>query len=390
MKGETTMKANRLRKLQAFGQSIWLDYIRRDLIVSGELRRLIEADGLRGITSNPSIFEQAIAGSHDYDEDIRSMALQGQSTMKIYEALVLRDVQNAADEFRLVYNNTDGKDGYVSLEVNPHLAHDTAGTIQEARRLWDALDRSNVFIKVPATTEGLPAIQQLISEGINVNVTLLFGLPRYRQVAEAYLAGIETRVAQGKPVQLVASVASFFVSRIDGLVDTLVEKFIAQHSHEPDSRKTEFAQQARGQVAIASAKMAYRIYLEIFGSNRFKKLADQGTRVQRLLWASTGRKNPNYSDVKYVEALIGADTVNTIPVETLAAYRDHGNPQARIEEDVEQAERLLTRLPELGINLDAVTQQLEDEGVEKFSKPFDKLMEMLLKRVQTNGGGVIS
>jgi transaldolase len=384
------MEENPLRKLQSLGQSIWLDYIRRDLIVSGELRRLIEADGLRGITSNPSIFEQAIAGSHDYDEDIRSMALQGQGTMKIYEALVLRDVQNAADEFRLIYNNTDGKDGYVSLEVNPHLAHDTAGTIQEARRLWGALNRPNVFIKVPATTEGLPAIQQLISEGINVNVTLLFGLPRYRQVAEAYVAGIEARVAQGKPVQHVASVASFFVSRIDGLVDTLVEKFIAQHSQEPDSRKTELAQQARGQVAIASAKMAYRIYQQIFGSNRFKKLADRGARVQRLLWASTGRKNPDYNDVKYVEALIGANTVNTIPVETLAAYRDHGNPKARIEEDVEQAERLLTRLPELGISLDAVTQQLEDEGVEKFSKPFDKLMEMLLKRVYANEGRVIS
>jgi transaldolase len=390
MKGESTMKENPLRKLQAFGQSIWLDYIRRDLIVSGELRRLIEADGLRGITSNPSIFEQAIAGSHDYDPDIRAMALQGQGATKIYEAIVLQDVQSAADEFRLVYNSTDGQDGYVSLEVNPHLAHDTAGTIQEARRLWDALDRPNVFIKVPATTEGLPAIQQLISEGINVNVTLLFGLPRYRQVAEAYVAGIEARVAQGKPVQHVASVASFFVSRIDGLVDTLVEKFIAQHSQEPDSRKTELAQQARGQVAIASAKMAYRIYQQIFGSNRFKKLADRGARVQRLLWASTGRKNPDYNDVKYVEALIGANTVNTIPVETLAAYRDHGNPKARIEEDVEQAERLLTRLPELGISLDAVTQQLEDEGVEKFSKPFDKLMEMLLKRVYANEGRVIS
>jgi transaldolase len=384
------MEENPLRKLQSLGQSIWLDYIRRDLIVSGELRRLIEADGLRGITSNPSIFEQAIAGSHDYDEDIRSMALQGQGTMKIYEALVLRDVQNAADEFRLIYNNTDGKDGYVSLEVNPHLAHDTAGTIQEARRLWGALNRPNVFIKVPATTEGLPAIQQLISEGINVNVTLLFGLPRYRQVAEAYVAGIEARVAQGKPVQHVASVASFFVSRIDGLVDTLVEKFIAQHSQELASQEVELAQQAHGQVAIASAKMAYRIYQQIFGSNRFKKLADRGARVQRLLWASTGRKNPDYNDVKYVEALIGANTVNTIPVETLAAYRDHGNPKARIEEDVEQAERLLTRLPELGISLDAVTQQLEDEGVEKFSKPFDKLMEMLLKRVYANEGRVIS
>jgi transaldolase len=378
------MKENPLLKLHALGQSIWLDYIRRDLISSGELSRLIAQDGLRGITSNPAIFEHSITGSDEYNEDIRAMAHHEKSVMEIYEALSQGDVQRAADEFRPLYDSTDAADGYVSLEVNPHLAHDARGTIKEARRLWAALNRPNVFIKVPATNEGLPAIQQLISEGINVNVTLLFGLPRYRQVAEAYVAGIEARVAQGKPVQHVASVASFFVSRIDGLVDTLVEKFIAQHSQEPDSRKTELAQQARGQVAIASAKMAYRIYQQIFGSNRFKKLADRGARVQRLLWASTGRKNPDYNDVKYVEALIGANTVNTIPVETLAVYRDHGNPKARIEEDVEQAERLLTRLPELGISLDAATQQLEDEGVEKFSKPFDKLMEMLLKRVHSS------
>ena len=379
------MNENPLRKLQAFGQSVWLDYIRRDLIVSGELHRMLEADGLRGMTSNPSIFEQAVAGSNGYDQDIRTMARKGLGATKIYEALVLSDVQSAADEFRLVYNKTDGKDGYVSLEVNPHLAHDTKGTIEEARHLWAALNRPNVFIKVPATTEGLPAIQQLISEGINVNVTLLFGLQRYRQVAEAYVAGIEARAAQGEPVQYVASVASFFVSRIDGLVDPLVEKFIAQ-----DGQEAVLARQARGQVAIASAKMAYRIYQELFGCNRFKKLAGQGARVQRLLWASTGTKNPDYSDVKYVEALIGENTVNTIPLETLDAYRDHGDPKARLGKDVEQADRLLTRLPELGIRLDAVTQQLEDEGVEKFTKPFDKLMEMVLKKARPSEEGIVS
>ena len=379
------MNENPLSKLQAFGQSVWLDYIRRDLIVSGELHRMIEADGLRGMTSNPSIFEQAVAGSNGYDQDIRTMARKGLGATKIYEALVLSDVQSAADEFRLVYNKTDGKDGYVSLEVNPHLAHDTKGTIEEARHLWAALNRPNVFIKVPASTEGLPAIQQLISEGINVNVTLLFGLQRYRQVAEAYIAGIEARAAQGEPVQYVASVASFFVSRIDGLVDPLVEKFIAQ-----DGQEAVLARQARGQVAIASAKMAYRIYQELFGSNRFKKLAGQGARVQRLLWASTGTKNPDYSDVKYVEALIGEDTVNTIPLETLDAYRDHGDPKARLGKDVEQAARLLTRLPELGISLDAVTQQLEDEGVEKFTKPFDKLMEMVLQKARPSEEGIVS
>ena len=368
------MKYNPLKQLETLGQSIWLDYIQRDLITSGGLRRLIEGDGLRGMTSNPSIFEKAIADSHDYDEDIRAMALKGISAEAIYETLSQRDVQSAADEFRPLYDRTDGKDGYVSLEVNPHLAHDTRGTIQEARRLWGALNRPNVFIKVPATTEGLPAIQQLISEGINVNVTLLFGLPRYRQVAEAYIAGIETRVTQGTAVKHVVSVASFFISRIDALVDPLLEKSVAKGGKEAD-----LAEKARGEVAIASAKMAYQIYKEIFGSDRFGKLAAQGACVQRLLWASTGTKNPDYSDVKYIEALIGPDTVNTVPVETLNAYRDHGVPKASLQEDVAKAARVLKRLPELGINIDKLTQQLEDEGVTKFNQPFDKLMETLAK-----------
>ena len=325
------MKDNPLRKLETLGQSIWLDYIRRDLMVSGELRRLIEEDGLRGMTSNPSIFEKAIAGSHDYDEDIRVMVLEGKDVKAIYEALSQRDVQSAADEFRPLYDRTEGKDGYVSLEVNPHLAHDTRGTMEEARRLWAALNRPNVFIKVPATAEGLPVIQQLISEGINVNVTLLFGIPRYRQVVEAYLAGIEARATQAKPVKTVASVASFFVSRIDTLVDPLLEKLIAQ-----GGENAELAKKLHGQVAIASAKVAYQIYKEIFDSDRFRKLADKGLVTQRLLWASTGTKNPEYSDVKYIEAIIGRDTVNTVPVETLDAYRDHGEPKDRIEQEVSE------------------------------------------------------
>jgi transaldolase len=274
-----------------------------------------------------------------------------------------------------VYEKTDGKDGYVSLEVNPHLAHETKGTIEEARRLWAALNRPNVFIKVPATLKGLPAIQQLISEGINVNVTLLFGLPRYRQVAEAYIAGLEARGAQGKPLKHIASVASFFLSRIDTLVDPLVEKFL-----EPGGKKTQIAKKVRGQVAIASAKAAYQIYKEIFGSNRFKKLADEGARVQRLLWASTSTKNPDYSDVKYIEPIIGTDTVNTVPRETIDAYRDHGDPKLRLEQDVKEANWTIARLPELGISIDRVTQQLEDEGVKKFAEPFDKLMEALTKK----------
>jgi transaldolase len=329
------------------------------------------------MTSNPSIFEKAIADSHDYDEDIRAMALKGKGAEAIYEALSQRDVQSAADAFRPLYAATDGKDGYVSLEVNPHLAHDTKGTTQEARRLWAALDRPNVFIKVPATANGLPAIQQLISEGINVNVTLLFGLPRYRQVVEAYITGIEARAAQGKVVKQVASVASFFVSRIDALVDPLLERFIAIGGREAD-----LARMTQGQVAIASAKLAHQIHKESFASDRFRKLATHGARVQRLLWASTSTKNPHYPDVKYLEALIGPDTVNTAPLETLDAYRDHGEPKARLEQHLREARQVLERLPELGISIDTVTRQLEDEGVDKFNKPFDKLMETVAQRSQ--------
>jgi transaldolase len=370
-----TRKNNPLKQLGALGQSIWLDYIRRDLITGTELQRLIVEDGLRGMTSNPSIFEKAILESHEYDEDIRTMASKGTNAEAIYEALSQRDVQSAADVFRRVYEKTDGWDGYVSLEVNPHLAYDTNGTLEEARRLWAALNRPNVFIKVPATSEGLPVIEQLISEGINVNVTLLFGLPRYRQVAEAYMAGIEARAAQGKPVKHVTSVASFFISRIDTLVDSLLEERMAQGGKEAN-----LAKKVRGQVAIASAKMAYQIYEEIFDSDRFRRLTDKGACVQRLLWASTGTKNADYSDVKYVEALIQQDTVNTIPLETLKAYRDHGEPILRLGQDVKEADRVLEQLPKLAINIDEVTQQLEDEGVEKFTHPFDKLMATLARK----------
>jgi transaldolase len=368
------MNPNSLQQVGALGQSIWLDYIRRDLMAGGGLRRLIEEDGLRGMTSNPAIFEKAIAESREYDGEIRALAREKKGAGEIYEALSQRDVQAAADEFRPLYDRTDGRDGYVSLEVNPHLAHDTIGTIGEARRLWGALDRPNVFIKVPATAEGLPAIQELIGEGINVNVTLLFGLSRYRQVAEAYLAGLEARASQGQPLKRVASVASFFVSRIDSLVDPLLEQLVEQGGDAAD-----LAKEAHGQVAVASAKMAYQAYKGLFGGDRFRTLAAAGARVQRLLWASTGTKNSSYSDVKYVEALIGPDTVNTVPVETLDAYRDHGQPEARLEEGIEAARAALARLPELGIDLDTVAQQLEDEGVEKFNQPFDKLMEALAR-----------
>jgi transaldolase len=365
---------NPLLKIQEFGQSIWLDYIRRQLITSGGLRRLIEEDGLRGITSNPAIFDEAIAGSHDYDDDIRAMAQAGKSIEEIYQSLTVKDVQMAADAFHPLYDESGGAHGFVSLEVNPHLAHDTEGTIREARQLWHALDRPNVFIKVPATKAGLPAIRHLISEGINVNVTLLFGLPRYREVAGAYIGGLEDRAARGEPLERIASVASFFLSRIDVLVDPQLDEIARQ-----GGRKQDRAQKCLGEVAIASARMAYQIYKEIFHDGRFVNPARQGGRPQRVLWASTSTKNPNYPDVKYVEALIGPETVNTLPQETLSAYRDHGRPEPRLEKSPQEAREIMQHLAGLGIDIDAVTQQLEDEGVEKFNKPYDSLMETLRK-----------
>jgi transaldolase len=373
------VKENSLLKLERFGQSIWMDFIRRGTIVSGELKQLIEEDGLGGVTSNPSIFEKAIAESHEYDKAIRALTLEGKSVDQIYAALTVEDIQRTADLFRPVYDRLNGTDGFVSLEVSPYLAHDTAATIADARRLWAAVARPNAMIKVPGTIEGLPVIRQLIGEGINVNITLLFGLPRYRQVAEAYLAGLETLAAQGKPLQSVASVASFFLSRIDVQLDPALEKLIAT-----DKSKADLAGQFHGQVAILSAKAAYEIYKDIFASDRFRKLKAQGARTQRLLWASTSTKNPAYSDLKYVEALIGPETVDTVPLETLAAYRDHGEPAPRLADGVANASWTLRRLSEAGIDLDATTQQLEDEGVKKFAQAFDVLMQTLKeKQAQT-------
>ena len=366
------MKNNPLKKLEALGQSIWLDYIRCDLITSGKLKLMIKEDGLRGMTSNPSIFEKAIAESHMYDKAISEIALKEKNIQLIYETICLRDVQNAADEFKTIYEKTDGKDGYVSLEVNPHLAHDTDGTIKEARRLWTALNRPNVLIKVPATKEGLPAIRQLISEGINVNVTLLFALQRYREVAEAYIAGITDRIKQGNPVDKIASVASFFLSRIDAVIDPREADYMASVGEQ-----AHFATKIRGQVAISSAKVAYKIYQEIFESEEFAKL---GALPQRLLWASTSTKNPDYSDIKYVEALIGSNTVNTIPLETLEAYRDHGKPASLLKENIEQASWVLSELSEIRIDFSEVTNKLEDEGVQKFIASYDQLIKALMMK----------
>lgn len=366
--------SNPIKTLSKFGQSIWLDYIIRDILVNGDLKKMIDEDGLRGMTSNPAIFEQAFANSKGYVDDIKKMAKDGHSLHEIYETLTQRDVRDAADVFRATYDATDRLDGYVSLEVNPHLAHETEKTLKEARELWNALDRPNVLIKVPATKEGLPVIQQLITDGINVNVTLLFGLERYREVAEAYIKGLEARVAAGKSIDHIASVASFFLSRIDTLVDPMLEKVIAEGGPGAD-----LAKQMHGKTAIASAKGAYRIFLEMFNSNRFQKLRDKGAKVQRLLWASTSTKNPDYSDVLYVDALIGPQTVNTIPVETFKAYLDHGDPAERLENDPDDLVGKLTQLADAGVDLDKCTQQLEDEGVAKFNKAFDKLTDTLKK-----------
>ncbi len=366
------MKTNPLLELETLGQSIWIDFIGRGMLASGELSRLIEGDGVSGVTSNPTIFEKAIGGSHDYDEAIRTLSLAGEHIDEVYQILTVEDIRRAADLLRPTYDRLDGGDGFASLEVSPRLAHDTGATIAEARRLWTAVDRPNVMIKVPATPEGLPAIRQLTAEGINVNVTLLFGLPRYRQVAEAYLEGMGVRAAHGRSLDRVVSVASFFLSRIDVLIDAMLGKPL-----QAGGPNAEAAAALRGQVAIASAKVAYQMYQEIFFGERFGKLAARGARAQRLLWASTGTKNPAYSDVKYVEPLIGPGTVNTLPLETLRAYRDHGRPALRLEEGVGEGRRVLERLPQAGIDLAAVTQQLEDQGVRKFLDDLELLMNTL-------------
>ena len=372
------MNNNPLLKLEAFGQSIWIDFIRRGTILSGELKKLIDEDGVTGVTSKPSIFEKAIGGSRDYDEAIHGLAGKGRSMVQIYESLAVEDIQNAADLLSPAYNRSEGADGYVSLEVSPRLANNTEQTMAEARRIWKEVDRPNVMIKVPATVEALPAIPQLIGEGININITLIFGLPRYRKVAEAYVAGLETLSAQGKSLKTVASVASFFLSRIDSLLDPTLEQLIAT-----DKSKSALAEQFHGQVAILSAKAAYQIYEELFGGARFGKLKALGARTQRLLWASTSTKNPAYDELKYVEALIGPHTINTVPSETLVAYRDRGKPALRLNGDAVTAAALLARLKELGIDLDAATKKLEEEGVQKFAKAFDGLMKAIKAKQST-------
>ncbi|HEY9380035.1 MAG TPA: transaldolase [Burkholderiales bacterium] len=367
-----------VRNLTQAGQSIWLDYIRRDMIENGELAQLILEEGLRGMTSNPSIFEKAIAGGAHYNALIDEANRRGGDANAVYESVVVRDIQDAADLLHPVYEATDARDGYVSLEVSPHLAHDTRGTLAEARRLWNMVDRPNLMIKVPGTKAGIPAMGELITEGINVNVTLLFSRSAYNEVADTYVAAVERRVRKRADVQRVASVASFFVSRIDTAVDAALEKLAGKSADKKDA-----ALALRGKIAIANAKLAYQSYMQRFTSERWKALATQGAQTQRVLWASTSTKNPQYRDVIYVEELIGADTVNTLPPATFDAFRDHGVVRPSLIEDVVGAEQALAGLERIGISLDQITDRLLDEGLASFSDSFDKLLAAIAARVKT-------
>ena len=362
---------NPLKELSEFGQSVWLDFIQRKLLTGGELKRMVEEDGLKGVTSNPAIFEKAIADSDDYDDVIAELGGDGSADPKaVYEAIATRDIQEAADVLKPVYDETGARDGYVSLEVSPCLAHDTEATVAEARRLWNTVSRDNLLIKVPGTPAGVPAIEQLIGEGISVNVTLLFAREAYEQVAQAYLRGLARAAADGLDVGRIASVASFFISRIDSLVDDTIQKRIEA----ADGTQKERLQALLGKVAIANAKLTYKRYKEIMQGEGWQALAARGARPQRLLWASTSTKNPNYPDVLYVDELIGEDTVNTIPPATLDAFRDHGKIRKSLGEDVEAAAETMEALERAGVSMEEVTDKLLEDGVRLFSEAFDKLL----------------
>ncbi len=366
---------NPLEQLLQCGQAVWLDSISRDLIKSGQLQRLVTGDKLHGLTSNPTIFEQAIGHSDAYDNALRQLLRtnEKQTEKALFDALAIEDIRMAADVLRSVYNETHGGDGYVSLEVSPHLARDTGGSIAEAKRLWQAVERPNLMIKIPATPEGIPAIEQLISEGINVNVTLMFSLRHYEAVAHAYITGLERREAYSPGGNKIwpVSVASFFVSRVDNIIDPMLEKIGTQE-----------ALALRGKIAIANAKLAYQRFREIFYGEPFDSWRKKGIHAQRPLWASTSTKNPAYSDVLYVEELVGPDTVNTMPPKTLEAFRDHGRTSETLGKGLAQAEADVAQLKELGIDLNAVTEKLQNDGVDSFAASSDKLLASLRKKRQ--------
>lgn len=361
-----------LHDLHALGQSVWLDYIRRGILDNGELEEMIRRYDLRGVTSNPSIFEQAIGDSDDYDDAFDVLAADQAEATEAYEALAVEDITRACDLFRGVYDESNGTDGFVSLEVSPELAHDEAGTLDEARRLWKAVGRPNLMIKVPGTDAGLPVIEQLLFEGMNVNITLLFSVANHEQVMEAFLRGLERRMEAGQPLERVASVASFFVSRVDSAIDAQLNKLADAAT---DDAAKQRALGLRGKAAVANAKLTYRRFQEIFSGERWERLAAAGAQVQRPLWASTSTKNPDYRDVIYVEELTGAHTVNTMPLATVEAFADHGVAASKVDQDVDQAVADIAALRELGIDLDQVTDQLQREGVEKFAKSFRDLLQ---------------
>ncbi|MFZ0307120.1 MAG: transaldolase [Candidatus Sulfotelmatobacter sp.] len=380
---ETSKATNPLKALLGYGQSMWLDYIRRDLITGGSLKTMIEDDGLRGMTSNPSIFEKAIGDSSLYDDILKALSSRTDlDTTARYEQIAIRDIQGAADLLRPVYESSKFRDGYVSLEVSPLLAHKTQETIDEARRLWKAVGRENVMIKIPGTPEGLPAIRQAIGEGINVNVTLLFAQEVYEKVAEAHIAGLEDIAKRGGNLNKIGGVASFFISRIDSLVDSLINEKLKASS---DAQQQALLKSLLGKVAIANGKLAYQRYQRIFSSTRWEALATKGAQTQRVLWASTSTKNPAYRDVMYVEELIGPDTVNTMPPATIDAFRDHGKLRNSLTEDVAGAQKVMDDLAKAGISIKEATDKLTADGVTLFADAFHKLLAAVAKNTQPKG-----
>jgi len=374
---EAAKATNPLVELGKYGQSVWLDYIRRNIITNGELKRMTAEEGVRGVTSNPSIFEKAIAGSSDYGDILATLKSRNDLDAKgRYEVLAVRDIQDATNILRPIYDQTKRYDGYVSLEVSPYLAHDTKGTLEEARRLWKWVDRENLMIKVPGTKEGIPAFQQLISEGINVNVTLLFAQGVYEEVAQAYIAGLEQLAARGGDVTKSASVASFFISRIDTLVDSIIADKLKTAT---DPAQKELLSSLLGKVAVANGKLTYQAYQRIFSGARWDALKAKGARTQRVLWASTSTKNPKYSDILYVEDLIGPDTVNTMPLNTMEAFKDHGKPRVTLTEEVASAKRTMENLAKAGISMKEVTDKLTEDGVKLFAEAFDQLLKAIEK-----------
>ncbi len=378
---------NPLLQLKAEGQSVWYDNVDRAQLLSGQLQRLIDADGITGTTANPTIFEKSVSSGHAYDEQMQQLINEGKSSSEIYDALITTDIRTVADLLRPIYDTTSGQDGFVSLEVSPDLAHDTEATLSEVRCFWKTVDRPNLMVKIPATPTGIPAIRQALSEGININITLIFSLENYRQVADAYLSALQERHAAGKNNSRIASVASFFVSRVDTLVDKLLEDKIKAPS---DNARQQKLKALEGKAAIANARLVYQEFQRLFSTPRFEALKRGGAHVQRPLWASTSTKNPAYRDVLYAEELIGPDTVDTMPLQTIANFRDHGKVHRSVEDNIPQAKAELAALQDVGISYDQVTQQLQDEGVQTFADSFHKLFQGIEDKQKTFQGSKVS